>query len=287
MAHNFRYDVFVAYASPDAQYAEQLYALLSAMNWRVFLDSKVLVGGDPWPKVVREAQRDSLLTLILISERVDSAYFQREEILTAIDLAGEDRRRVVPLYLPGRRGRASIITPFKQLQGIFWEKGASVLTVATKIEDARSASRGQQDWLFEITRETIIIVTGCYNLAEIFDRPTAYELDTAIHELGRLNSRKFLRSIVLGDLWFIMNHSNVQDHPNVISIGAFSSNGLTRIMAGSAKSVKQAEDGRWQILREGNRWALFGNLAEDTYDAVFWFKNHELLSFVDEVWSHV
>jgi len=88
MAHNFKYDVFIAYASIDAQYAKRLYALLSAIGQRVFLDSEALIGGDPWPEEIRQAQQDSMLTLIVISDRADSAYFQQETQLTLLEKTG-------------------------------------------------------------------------------------------------------------------------------------------------------------------------------------------------------
>lgn len=104
MAKSFEYDVFITYASVDAEYAEQLHKLLTALRHKTFLDTESLIGGDPWPKRITEAQEDSLLTVILFSNRVDLAYFQTGEILEAIDSARKDhRRRVIPVCLTPKR----------------------------------------------------------------------------------------------------------------------------------------------------------------------------------------
>lgn len=287
MAQSFMYDAFITYSSMDALYAEQLYALLSVIGHKVFLDSEALIGGDSWPKVIRQAQQDSLLTLILISDRVDSAYFQQEEILSAIAIAREDhRRRVVPLYLMGKRKRTVIRDPLKQLHGIYWEEGSSLLSVAQKIEAALKASKRPQGWPDEIVLDTVVIVTGCYHRAEIFDRPSAYELRTSIDYIGGSVGRAFLHSLVMGDIWF-KDHSHITGHPNVISIGAPGINSLSEIIDKQGKPVRKDTDGRWRIMRAGNRWALIGDQAEDTNDAVSSFKERDLQGFLGQIWSHL
>jgi len=282
MAEIFKVDVFIAYASKDAHYAKRLHALLSALGYSVFLDSEALVGGDRWSDKVRQALQGSMLTLILISDRIDSAYFQQEEILEAIELARERRSRVVPIYLTGKCVRGVLRHPFKQLQGIFWEEDSSLLSLALKIETALKVSRRYKELQHEIVSETIVIVTGCHHIPEIFDRPSAYELKASIDYIGQSLGRAFLYSVVMGDIWFL-NHSNIQDHTNVISVGSTGINSLSGIIAAQGDVTRKEK--RWQIVRSGNRWALFGDLAEDTYDAVSSFKDHDLPGFLGELWS--
>ncbi len=90
----------MAYASADRGRAEELYTLLS-QNARVFLDSRCLLPGDNWDAELTKAQRRSRVTLVLISAHTDEAYYEREEIATAIDMSrGEGaRHRVVPVLL--------------------------------------------------------------------------------------------------------------------------------------------------------------------------------------------
>ncbi len=97
------YDFFIAHASADKAEAESLFGLLTGKA-RVFLDTKCLLPGDNWPAVIREAQRRSRVTLVLISDRTEQAFYEAEEIAVAIDLAGRTRaHRVIPIYLSGLR----------------------------------------------------------------------------------------------------------------------------------------------------------------------------------------
>ncbi len=97
----WRWDFFLAHAGPDAPIAERLHDLLAGWGRRVFLDNRTLRPGDDWDLALRQAQRDSRVTVVLVSARTDQAYYQREEIAAAIDLARRHGRRVVPVYLPG------------------------------------------------------------------------------------------------------------------------------------------------------------------------------------------
>lgn len=79
--------------------AERLYDLLSP-HANVFLDSRSLLEGDNWDEELARAQRNSLVTVVLVSPNTEQAYYQREEIAAAIDMArkNKDAHRVVPLY---------------------------------------------------------------------------------------------------------------------------------------------------------------------------------------------
>jgi hypothetical protein len=142
--------------------------VLSAAGHRVFLDTEGLTAGDPWPDVIRQAQQSSLLTVVLVSDRSDSAYFQKEEVVEAIKLAREEGiRRVVPVYLTGR-SENRVRTPLRQLQGIFWEEGDSLLAVAQRIEEALKRSKKYE--ARPVDSATIVLVTGCDVWPELFDR---------------------------------------------------------------------------------------------------------------------
>src|SRR5215467_4255935 len=80
------YDFFLAHAGSDTAQAERLYDLLVAET-SVFLDSKSIVLGDDWDRVLAEAQRHSRVTVVLVSANSDVAFYQREEIAEAIELA--------------------------------------------------------------------------------------------------------------------------------------------------------------------------------------------------------
>jgi hypothetical protein len=94
------YDFFLAHAGPDAAQAERLYDLLSAQS-TVFVDTKSVRLGDAWDNTIAEAQRSSRVTVVLVSANTDAAFYQQEEIATAIAMARKDstKHRVVPVYL--------------------------------------------------------------------------------------------------------------------------------------------------------------------------------------------
>ena len=94
------WDFFIAHAGADQHAAEALYELLRD-GARVFLDSRSLNLGDDWDRELARAQRESLVTVVLISRDSDLAFYQRVEIAAAIDLARltEGKHRVVPVYL--------------------------------------------------------------------------------------------------------------------------------------------------------------------------------------------
>ncbi|HEY1282290.1 MAG TPA: FxSxx-COOH system tetratricopeptide repeat protein [Acidimicrobiales bacterium] len=95
-----RFDVFVAHASADTAAAETLYDALLTRGLRVFVDTRSLQPGDWWDDVLPAAQAASIVTVVVISEHTEKAFYAREEIAAAINLARvEPGRRVVPVYL--------------------------------------------------------------------------------------------------------------------------------------------------------------------------------------------
>ena len=95
-----RWDVFIAHAGADLGAASQLFRVLDPLA-RVFLDDARLRLGDNWDAELAAAQRDALVTVVLVSQRTEAAFYQREEIAAAIQMARNDPQahRVVPVYL--------------------------------------------------------------------------------------------------------------------------------------------------------------------------------------------
>jgi hypothetical protein len=96
------WDFFLAHAGDDRDRAGVLYDLLSRQA-RVFLDFRALKLGDDWDAALARAQKNSRITVVLVSASTDRAYYQREEIAGAIAMARENQtaHRVVPVYLDG------------------------------------------------------------------------------------------------------------------------------------------------------------------------------------------
>jgi hypothetical protein len=99
ISQDHQWDFFIAHAGPDTVRAEQLYALLKP-HARVFLDSQCLELGDAWDEALGVAQKDSMITVVLVSPGTPSAYYQREEIAGAVHLSRQAGRhhRVIPIY---------------------------------------------------------------------------------------------------------------------------------------------------------------------------------------------
>ena len=94
------WDFFLAHSSTDLDAAMKLYELLTPYA-RVFLDRCCLKYGDDWDQELARAQLASRITVVLVSSHTDRAYYEREEIATALEMArsGIRNHRVVPLYL--------------------------------------------------------------------------------------------------------------------------------------------------------------------------------------------
>lgn len=284
MNESYRYDAFIAYAKADADYADKLYSLLTVIGYRVFLDQRTLTPGQNWTVEIPLAQSSSLVTVVLISASSDSAYFEKEEIASAIQLARTQRHRVVPVYLDGQLiDNDRVPYGLKQLQSIMCDGATSPLAVAQQIETVLQASRHLEEWRHDIDSLTVVIVTGCHHFAEIYDRPTAYDLKEEIDRLERSFGKTFLGSVVMGDIWF-QQQSGIADHPNVISLGSPAINNLTHAIVDKAKTIRTGPDEKWRIERNSNRWALFGIRGEDTRAAVASFKQNDLVPFLRAIW---
>ena len=99
-AHAYGWDFFLAHAGPDLEVAKGFKEKLDPPA-RAFLDAVNVNLGDDWDQTLGEAQRASLISVIILSSNTAKAYYQREEIAAAIQMAREDpnTHRVVPIYV--------------------------------------------------------------------------------------------------------------------------------------------------------------------------------------------
>jgi hypothetical protein len=133
------YDFFIAHAAADTEAAERLYDLL-CVTCRVFLDSRCLELGDEWDQALAAAQRRSKVTVVLVSSRTERAFYQREEIAAAIDLARKDpeSHRVVPIYLHGPPDEVGEVPYGLRLkQGMVIQGKTTVAAAARRLLDLR------------------------------------------------------------------------------------------------------------------------------------------------------
>jgi hypothetical protein len=135
----------------------------------VFLDSKCLLPGDDWDQELAAAQRNSLITVVLISAKTNKAYYQREEIAAAIAMAREDkkRHRVIPVYLEGSRNKA-ILYGLRLKHGIDLVEQKGMLSVAQKLIDT----------LHEITKNRIKVKSENSRKKKVFGQTHEKKLNS-------------------------------------------------------------------------------------------------------------
>ena len=94
------WDFFIAHAGADKAAAEDLYSRLTPAA-RTFLDTQELRPGDDWTLELLRAQRRSLITVVLLSSRTESAFYQRDEIVRAVQMMRDnpETHRVIPVHL--------------------------------------------------------------------------------------------------------------------------------------------------------------------------------------------
>ena len=102
MPEIFLWDFFIAHSHEDKENAHELYSHLK-LNSKVFLDEECLLPGSEWDLGLLNAQKASAITIILVSEKIHSSYYAREEITLGIQLSIRDpnRRLVIPIYIKG------------------------------------------------------------------------------------------------------------------------------------------------------------------------------------------
>lgn len=141
------WDVFLAHAGPDKARAQELYRCLTP-ELKVFLDCETLLPGDEWDREIPKAQRQALLTVILVSRDsavTDRGYYLREEIAAAIAMhrARPEEHRAIPVYLDGMP-RDSMEIPYglRILHGIDVRAEGGLPAVARRLKETAAKLRG-------------------------------------------------------------------------------------------------------------------------------------------------
>ena len=131
----YKWDIFIAHASADIKSAEVLYDLL-AKNCKVFLDTKCIELGSDWDLELSRTQNTTRISVILVSSNTETAYYQREEIAAAIDLARDDEKshRVVPVFLD-KESKKSTDVPYglRLKHGLLISEKTSLHDVADRL----------------------------------------------------------------------------------------------------------------------------------------------------------
>jgi hypothetical protein len=96
------WDVFIAYSSSDRAVASRLADALGN-RLRVFIDIYCLRPGDDWDIALRAAVEDAAMVVVLVSPSTEQSFFQRDEILRAVERSRKDppRARLIPIFIGG------------------------------------------------------------------------------------------------------------------------------------------------------------------------------------------
>jgi hypothetical protein len=132
------YDLFLAHPSADKPSARALYDLLQP-DVRVFLDERSLPPGAHWDQEIPTAPR---ATVVLISSHADTAWYLRDEIVTAIALhrAAPGAHGLVPVLLePG----APLPYGLSHVQAIDAAAEGGLSGVAARLRQVVAQLRGQ------------------------------------------------------------------------------------------------------------------------------------------------
>jgi hypothetical protein len=139
-------------------------------------------------------------------------------------------------------------------------------------------------WRDAIKSHTIVLVTGCHEYSEIFDRPTAYSLKFAIDQFGQFYNRMPLHAMVMGDIWFY-REASLSQRPFVLSIGGAHINDVSKEIISQGSVIHSGS--KWAIEKDNERYAIYGDDPADTLTAMKAFAEHELMPYLNLVCESV
>ncbi len=98
-----RYDVFIAYAGPNAPHARQLFDALaeSLGEDRVFFDREQLSPGALWYQEIPAALADSRMTVAVLARDAGGGWYDKSEFLIAIDQVRRGDHVLIPVFVDG------------------------------------------------------------------------------------------------------------------------------------------------------------------------------------------
>ncbi len=173
MIRDFKsYDFFISYAGHDIAYAETLSDALQPIG-RIFFAPRSELLGEDWPTRLATAIRDTWVTLVIISRHTPAAYFQREEILLAVEEARAGFQTVIPIRLATRGEMPSLPVGLKSKNCLDLHSGsqAEINSVIDRLLAARDDIRSRAGLGWRTGRNH----AGSDPLREALERVKAYE----------------------------------------------------------------------------------------------------------------
>ena len=178
---SYEWDFFLAHAGEDLPVAQDLYVKL-APPAKVFLDAVTMLPGDDWDIELRNAQRASLISVILVSANSNDAYYQREEIAAAVDMARQDPRshRVVPLYVNAKEiPRDGIPYGLRLKHSLYVPQSGDLSETGTRLLQTLEVMKQYED------KKTQVVATQRIALDKIVSNRSNTEVLSGFNEVTR------------------------------------------------------------------------------------------------------
>ncbi|MER5267456.1 toll/interleukin-1 receptor domain-containing protein [Actinosynnema sp. NPDC002837] len=268
-----RWDFFIAYAGPDREAAATLHDLLSPL-FRVFLDHRSLLPGDDWGARLSAAQGRAAVTLVLISPRTDAAYYQREEIARALDLArredgheddrGHGAHRVVPILLDEPGLTVDLPYGLRLKHGISVAESGGLTGVADRLTSAlrsRLAMSAAEIRRRHVARAAVrravrLVPTASFDRDGRLGLPARAYVFIGDHDEQRHRTlRQVLSNLLIGDAFDRVENSDVPWTALTFEVGDLNRRKLD-LMPGTWKAA-------FRILSDPRRAARFTATAEE------------------------
>jgi hypothetical protein len=130
----FLHDFFISYSNEDLDFAKKLHTQLSKSNHDVFLAPESISLGTNWVTGISDGQRDSRISVFLISQKTATSTWVMAEIAAGIKLTElSNEYRVVPIFLEDIT-KLQIPYPLHIFQGIKLDE-LGIEGVAFKLSD--------------------------------------------------------------------------------------------------------------------------------------------------------
>lgn len=184
---SYAWDFFLAHAGADLPVAQDLYLKL-APPAKVFLDAVTMLPGDDWDQELRTAQRGSLISVIIVSSKTNDAYYQREEIAAAIDMARQDPRshRVVPLYVQAKEiPRDGIPYGLRLKHSLYVPDSGDLTETGTRLLETLEVMKHYEE------KKTQVVANQRIALEKIVSHRSNVEVISGFHEVT-----KFVRPLL-------------------------------------------------------------------------------------------
>jgi hypothetical protein len=249
---DYDWDFFLAHAGDDLEIAENLKRALDPPS-KAFLDATNIQLGDDWDARLSEAQRSSLISVVIVSPNTKKAYYQREEIAAAVEMAREDpnTHRVVPVYVNAKQIPTSEIPYGLRLKHSLTISKPDDLTIAgqrlLKTLEVMKRYEVKKVEVIAVQRAAIAQITGDGNKANLLAGLS--EVTRFIHPLLKTLLVLFVLMVLLLVGCMLLPSSYFEGRRDILAtvFGGLCALLLASLLGLSALSIKYA-----QQIAQGN-----------------------------------